>query len=208
LDRLLVIPTGQAWHKARPLTAAHHRLAMARLCFGDLPQVQVDSLEIERVGPSYTIDTLRTLKDRWPDAQLFLLMGEDQARALNQWRDGQQIPQFATICVAEREDPTRSGDLCESGKPLDERFLRLPVAPMAVSDATAFASRSCTISAWPAFTRRRAMTPPIFPRPMKPSFMTFLITVAPGLHGLRCYLWAKAPPGSALSQGAASARGG
>ena len=133
LDRLLVIPTGQAWHKARTLTTAQHRLAMARLCFGDLPQVQVDSLEIERVGPSYTIDTLRILKDRWPDAQLFLLLGEDQARALNQWRDGQQIPQFATICVAEREDPTGSGDLFESGKPLDERFLRLPVAPMAVS---------------------------------------------------------------------------
>ena len=133
LDRLLVIPTGQAWHKARTLTTAQHRLAMARLCFGDLPQVQVDSLEIERVGPSYTIDTLRILKDRWPDAQLFLLMGEDQARALDQWHDGQQIPQFATICVAEREDPTRSGAHFESDKPLDERFLRLPVAPMAVS---------------------------------------------------------------------------
>jgi nicotinate-nucleotide adenylyltransferase len=106
---------------------------MARLCFGDLPQVQVDSLEIERVGPSYTIDTLRILKDRWPEAQLFLLMGEDQARALNQWRDGQQIPQFATICVAEREDPTRSGSHFEPEKPLDARFLRLPVAPMAVS---------------------------------------------------------------------------
>ena len=133
LTQLRIVPTGQAWHKARTLTTAQHRLAMARLCFGDLPQVQVDSLEIERVGPSYTIDTLRILKDRWPDAQLFLLMGEDQARALDQWHDGQQITQFATICVAEREDPTRSGDLFESGKPLDERFLRLPVAPMAVS---------------------------------------------------------------------------
>ncbi len=133
LDRLLVIPTGQAWHKARPLTAAHHRLAMASLCFGDLPQVQVDSQEIERIGPSYTIDTLRVLKDRWPEAQLFLLMGEDQARALNQWRDGRQISQVATICVAEREDPTRSGGHFEPNMPLDERYVRLPVAPMAVS---------------------------------------------------------------------------
>ena len=133
MDLLLVMPTGQAWHKARPLTAAHHRLAMARLCFGDLPKVQVDSMETSRAGPSYTIDTLRILQGRWPDAQLFLLMGEDQARALDQWRDGQQIPQFATICVAERKDPTRSGGHFEPEKPLDERFLRLPVAPMAVS---------------------------------------------------------------------------
>jgi nicotinate-nucleotide adenylyltransferase len=89
--------------------------------------------EIERIGPSYTIDTLRILKDRWPEAQLFLLMGEDQARALNQWRDGQQISQVATICVAAREDPTRSGGHFEPNMPLDERYLRLPVAPMAVS---------------------------------------------------------------------------
>lgn len=130
---MLVIPTGQAWHKVRPLTSAHHRLAMARLCFGDLPQVQVETLETERGGPSYTIDTLRILKKRWPDDQLFLLMGEDQARALNQWRDGQQIPQFATICVAEREDPTRSEGRFEPDKPMDARFLRLPVAPLAVS---------------------------------------------------------------------------
>ena len=133
LDRLLIIPTGQAWHKARPLTAAHHRLAMACLCFSDLPQVQVDPLEIERVGPSYTIDTLRALKAKWPEAELFLLMGEDQARALDQWHDWQQIPQFATICVAEREDSTRSGSQFEPAKSLGKRFLRLPVAPMAVS---------------------------------------------------------------------------
>ena len=96
-------------------------------------QVQVDPLEVERVGPSYTIDTLRALKAKWPEAELFLLMGEDQARALDQWQDWQQIPQFATICVAEREDSTRSGSQFEPAKSLGKRFLRLPVAPMAVS---------------------------------------------------------------------------
>ncbi len=133
LDSLLVIPTGQAWHKSRTLTPAQHRLAMARLCFADLPQVQVDALEIERPGPSYTIDTLRTLAARRPDAEWFLLIGEDQARALTQWRDWQQIAQLATICVAEREDSTGAGGQFEPPEALAQRFRRLPVPPMAVS---------------------------------------------------------------------------
>lgn len=133
LDRLLVIPTGQAWHKSRALTPARHRLAMARLCFADLPQVQVDAMEIERPGPSYTIDTLRTLAARWPDAEWFLLIGEDQAHALTQWREWRHIAQLATICVAEREDSTGAGGRFQPQEALAQRFRRLPVPPMAVS---------------------------------------------------------------------------
>ena len=59
LDELRVIPTGQAWHKPRALSPAHHRLAMAQLAFADLPNVLVDPRETQRVGPSYTVDTLR-----------------------------------------------------------------------------------------------------------------------------------------------------
>ena len=58
LDRLLVIPTGDAWHKTRNLTLAPHRLAMTRLAFTELPKVSVDSREIDRHGPTYTMDTL------------------------------------------------------------------------------------------------------------------------------------------------------
>ena len=133
LDRLLIIPTGQALHKTRTLTPAHHRLAMARLGFGDLPRVQVDSLEVDRAGPSYTIDTLREIKAAWPGAELFLLIGEDQARALTQWRDWQQFAEFATIYVAEREDTTRSGGPFAPPQPLEKHVLRLPVPPMPVS---------------------------------------------------------------------------
>jgi len=57
LDVLRVLPTGQAWHKSRPLTAASHRLAMSRLAFDGLPQVRLDDREIRRAGPSYTLDT-------------------------------------------------------------------------------------------------------------------------------------------------------
>jgi nicotinate-nucleotide adenylyltransferase len=52
LDALHIIPTGEAWHKSRVLTATSHRLAMAQLAFADLPKVVVDDRETRRRGPS------------------------------------------------------------------------------------------------------------------------------------------------------------
>ena len=70
LDELRILPTGQAWHKSRALTAAEHRLAMARLAFGHLPGAVVDDRELLRAGATYTIDTLRELAAEQPGAQL------------------------------------------------------------------------------------------------------------------------------------------
>jgi nicotinate-nucleotide adenylyltransferase len=106
LDEVKVIPTGDAWHKTRKLTSAAHRLAMARLAFGHLAHVTVDSRETLRSGPSYSVDTLREIKAENPDAELFLIMGGDQARALPHWHQSEVIRQLAIICVAERADST------------------------------------------------------------------------------------------------------
>ena len=102
LDVLHVVPTGDAWHKARTLTAAEHRVAMAQLAFAEVPQAVIDTREIARSGPSYTVDTLRELQREYPDAQLFLVMGADQARALTTWRDWEEVVRLAIICVAAR----------------------------------------------------------------------------------------------------------
>ena len=106
LDLLHVVPTGEAWHKTRSLTAAHHRLAMAELAFGALPGVVVDPVETRRSGPSYTIDTLTALREQYPSAALFLVLGADQAKAFTQWHRCDDILSFATICVAGRVDST------------------------------------------------------------------------------------------------------
>jgi nicotinate-nucleotide adenylyltransferase len=102
LDELRVFPTGQAWHKDRALTPAQHRLAMARIAFGNLPKVVVDARELRRAGPTYTVDTLRELQAEHPGAELFLVMGEDQAAAFTSWREWQAIAALATLCVAQR----------------------------------------------------------------------------------------------------------
>lgn len=108
LDQVRVLPTGQAWHKPRDLSPAVHRLAMARLAFQDLPLVRVDEREIQRAGPSYTLDTLHELQAEFPDAQLYLLLGDDQRRSLPAWHGIAEITRIAIICAASRDAAVRS----------------------------------------------------------------------------------------------------
>jgi nicotinate-nucleotide adenylyltransferase len=133
LDELRIVPTGQAWHKAHSLSPAHHRLAMAQLAFGHLPRVVVDPCETQRAGPSYTVDTLTELQQQWPGAELLLVMGEDQARALTSWHDWQQVLRLAIICVAERDDLTGFTPRFVPPKTLESRFRRLQIPAMPVS---------------------------------------------------------------------------
>ena len=87
LDSLLVLPTGQPWHKQRHVSPVAQRLAMAQLAFGDLPRVLVDGRETNRPGATYTVDTLRELHAEQPGSDFFLIIGQDQAQALQTWRD-------------------------------------------------------------------------------------------------------------------------
>ncbi|MEZ0309353.1 MAG: nicotinate-nucleotide adenylyltransferase [Ramlibacter sp.] len=102
LDELRVFPTGHAWHKTLPSTPAPDRLAMSQIAFADLPRTVVDDSEMRRPGPTYTIDTLRELKAAHPAAELFLVMGEDQAVAITRWREWEEVLSLATLCMAAR----------------------------------------------------------------------------------------------------------
>lgn len=133
LDELRVIPTGHAWHKSRSLTDATHRLAMTRLAFADIAPVMVDARETQRLGPSYTIDTLNELRTEMPGADLFLIIGADQAQALTTWRAWQEIIQSATICVADRPRTTGARVEFDAEKAFPRRFLHLQMSAMAIS---------------------------------------------------------------------------
>lgn len=135
LDGLRVIPTGQAWHKPRRLTAAVHRLAMVGLAFAHLPQTQVDARETRRRGPSYTIDTLRELRSEEAHTQWFLIIGADQAAALTTWQQWQEIVQSTTICVAERPYLTRTKAQFDAELAYPQQFLHLQLPAMDI-DAT------------------------------------------------------------------------
>lgn len=136
LDQLRVVPTGQAWHKSRALSPAQHRLAMARLAFSDLPSVIVDPCEIERTGPSYTVDTLRQFKTHWPSAELYLILGEDQALALPSWHAWHEVVKLAIICVAARACSTGATPqfLINIGLQSRFRWLSMPALALSATD--------------------------------------------------------------------------
>jgi nicotinate-nucleotide adenylyltransferase len=150
LDRVQVLPTGQAWHKPRPLSDAADRLAMTRLAFGPLPQVAVDDREILRIGPSYTIDTLQELQHEYPHAQLYLLIGDDQRRSLPSWHRIDQIARIAIICAAGRDMAVRAwnqdSDASESLPSISDtlqariRSLDMPQMPHSATDIRALAA--------------------------------------------------------------------
>ena len=133
LTQLRIVPTGQAWHKARALTDAAHRLEMCRLLFAPLPDVWVDDSEIRRAGPSYTVDTLEVLQAQRPGARLMLLLGQDQAAGLPQWHRADELARLAIIWVAVRPDAT--GQVAPLDPDLHTRFSlhTLPMAAQAVS---------------------------------------------------------------------------
>jgi nicotinate-nucleotide adenylyltransferase len=107
LDVLHVMPTGQAWHKSRALSPAHHRIAMCERAFGDLPRVRIDPRETARQGPSYTADTLAELRAEYPQARLYLVLGADQLLAFKTWVRWEEVVSLATLAVANR--PTNIG---------------------------------------------------------------------------------------------------
>jgi nicotinate-nucleotide adenylyltransferase len=76
---------------------------MTKIAFSSVPHTLVDEREIRRAGPTYTVDTLRELRAEQQSAELFLLMGEDQAASFTSWREWQAIAQLATLCIARRQ---------------------------------------------------------------------------------------------------------
>ena len=140
LDELRIFPTGDAWHKTRTLSPAADRLAMAERAFGSIPRVVVDPREVQRAGPTYTLDTLRELKREFPQAQPVLIMGSDQAAALPTWHGWQEILAIAIVSIAERLESARSDGSATRfdprtlpGLPAGARFETLELPPMDTS---------------------------------------------------------------------------
>ena len=133
LDTLCIIPTGQAWHKARTLSEPVHRLAMTRLAFEGLEGVVVDERELQRAGPTFTIDTLQALQAENPTAQLYLFIGADQFATFKQWHKWQEILELAIICIADRAQSTLAQSQFDAYASQKHRFSMLQLPLMSVS---------------------------------------------------------------------------
>lgn len=128
LERVLFVTAAQPPHKlGEPVTDASHRLEMTRLAVADNEHFQCSTIEIDRDGPSYTIDTVKQVLDMLgPGAEVCLLLGADEGRDLMKWREPYEIGKLARIVVANRPGLPVSdvidslpGDLAEAILPLE-----------------------------------------------------------------------------------------
>jgi nicotinate-nucleotide adenylyltransferase len=108
LDEVRWIPAGQPWQKARSITAAEHRVAMVREAIAHEPRFVLERTEVDRRGPSFTLDTVRELAAARPGTQWVLLIGQDQYSGLHTWRDWKQLLALVELAVANRPGDTRS----------------------------------------------------------------------------------------------------
>jgi nicotinate-nucleotide adenylyltransferase len=92
LDEVVFVPTGEPWQKAhRQVSPAEDRYLMTVVATASNPRFSVSRLEIDRAGPTYTIDTLRELKAHHADAELFFITGADAMAQILGWRDAAEL---------------------------------------------------------------------------------------------------------------------
>lgn len=106
LDRVLFIPAAQPPHKlGEPVTAFAHRAAMLELALSGHPVFELDRMEQQRPGPSYSVDTLRELSCR-PDlpGRLYFIIGSDAFAEITTWKNFRELFRYADFLVAERPD--------------------------------------------------------------------------------------------------------
>ena len=109
LDLVLLVPTGVPPHKPMDQEPGpRHRLEMCRRAAGGRREwLAVSAIEIDREGPSYTVDTLREIHATFPGDELTLIVGGDMAWSLPSWREPEAILELATVAVAERAGARR-----------------------------------------------------------------------------------------------------
>ena len=90
LDKVIFVPTGEPWQK-QIITDAGHRLAMTKLAISGNPIFEISTVDIDRPGPTYTVDTLQDVHAEYPDAEVFFITGADSIAQIDSWKDSELI---------------------------------------------------------------------------------------------------------------------
>ncbi len=133
LDEVVFVPTGQPWQKAeREVSPAEHRYLMTVIATAANPRFEVSRVDIDRSGPTYTVDTLTDIARQRPDADLFFITGADAMAQILTWRDHDEIFELAQFVACTRP-----------GHDLDESMLAdLPQGRVTVLEIPALAISS------------------------------------------------------------------
>lgn len=104
LRRLLIIPTYVSPHKHTELLPFEDRAEMCSRAFGHIPGAEVSDIEVRLGGTSYSINTVRALKEMYPDEQLFLLIGGDMLFSFDKWYKYESLLKETKVCAVARDD--------------------------------------------------------------------------------------------------------
>lgn len=137
LEEVIFVPTGQPWQKGG-VTPAEHRYLMTVVATASNPRFTVSRVDIDRAGPTYTIDTLRDIKQQRPEAELFFITGADAIAQILSWRNVEELWALAHFVAVSRP----GHDLSISGLPQqDVSLLEVPALAISSTDCRGRVSR-------------------------------------------------------------------
>ena len=137
LDEVVFVPTGQPWQKTR-VSESEHRYLMTVIATASNPQFRVSRVDVDRDGPTYTVDTLRDLRRLMPDAELFFISGADAVEQILSWKDVDKIWDLAHFIAVSRP----GHELSLSGLSGDNvSLLEIPALAISSTDCRARVSR-------------------------------------------------------------------
>ncbi|MGO3152131.1 MAG: nicotinate-nucleotide adenylyltransferase [Galactobacter sp.] len=132
LDEVVFVPTGRPWQKegvGKHVTGSEHRYLMTVIATASNPRFTVSRVDIDRPGPTFTIDTLRDLREQRPGDELFFITGADALAAILSWKDVDELTELATFVGV-----TRPGhELSDMGMK-DVRLLEVPAMAISSTD--------------------------------------------------------------------------
>ena len=130
LDEVVFVPTGEPWQKSR-VSPSEHRYLMTVIATASNPDFSVSRVDIDRAGPTYTIDTLRDLKAERPDAELFFITGSDAVAQILSWRDHDELWDLAHFVAVSRP----GHPLSVAGLPSENvKLLEIPALAISSTD--------------------------------------------------------------------------
>jgi nicotinate-nucleotide adenylyltransferase len=137
LDEVIFVPTGQPWQKGR-VSPAEHRYLMTVIATASNPRFTVSRVDIDRPGPTYTIDTLRDLKEEHPDDDLYFISGADAIAQILTWRDVGRLWELAHFVAVSRPGHELSITGLPSG---DVSLLEVPALAISSTDCRSRVSK-------------------------------------------------------------------
>lgn len=127
LDKVIFVPTGEPWQK-QTITNSEHRYRMTQLAIAGNQHFDISRVDVDRPGPTYTVDTLRDISELHPDAELFFITGADSISQIGTWKDVDQIWPLAHLVGV-----TRPGHSLEVANSPQGKVSLLEIPALAIS---------------------------------------------------------------------------